>query len=65
MKKNHTTQPRRTAGQKIITAVALVMAILMIAGFLASALNIFAVTKAQVDALKTKVAEAGKRKNEL
>lgn len=65
MKKNHTTQPRRTAGQKIITAVALVMAILMIAGFLASALNIFAVTKAQVDALKNKVAEAGKRKNEL
>lgn len=65
MKKNHTTQPRRTAGQKIITAVALVMAILMIAGFLVSALNIFAVTKAQVDALKTKVAEAGKRKNEL
>ena len=65
MKKNHTTQPRRTARQKIITAVALVMAILMIAGFLASALNIFAVTKAQVDALKTKVAEAGKRKNEL
>ena len=65
MKTNHTTQPRRTAGQKIITAVALVMAILMIAGFLASALNIFAVTKAQVDALKTKVAEAGKRKNEL
>lgn len=65
MKKNHTTQPRRSAGQKIITAVALVMAILMIAGFLASALNIFAVTKAQVDALKTKVAEAGKRKNEL
>lgn len=65
MKKNHTTQPRRTAGQKIITAVALVMAILMIAGFLASALNVFAVTKAQVDALKTKVAEAGKRKNEL
>ena len=65
MKKNHTTQPRRTAGQKLITAVALVMAILMIAGFLASALNIFAVTKAQVDALKTKVAEAGKRKNEL
>ena len=65
MKKNHTTQPRRTAGQKIITAVALVMAILMIAGFLASALNIFAVTKAQVDALKTKVAEAGTRKNEL
>ena len=65
MKKNHTTQPRRTAGQKIITAVALVIAILMIAGFLASALNIFAVTKAQVDALKTKVAEAGKRKNEL
>ena len=65
MKKNHTTQPRRTAGQKIITAVALVMAILMIAGFLASALNIFAVTKAQVDALKDKVAEAGKRKNEL
>ncbi len=65
MKKNHTTQPRRTAGQKIITAVALVMAILMIAGFLVSALNVFAVTKAQVDALKTKVAEAGKRKNEL
>lgn len=65
MKKNHTTQPRRTAGQKIITAIALVMAILMIAGFLASALNIFAVTKAQVDALKDKVAEAGKRKNEL
>ncbi len=65
MKKNHTTQPRRTAGQKIITAVALVMAILMIAGFLVSALNVFAVTKAQVDALKDKVAEAGKRKNEL
>ena len=65
MKKNQTTQPRRTAGQKIITAVALVMAILMIAGFLASALNVFAVTKAQVDALKDKVAEAGKRKNEL
>lgn len=65
MKKNHTTQPRRTAGQKIITVVALVMAILMIAGFLVSALNVFAVTKAQVDALKTKVAEAGKRKNEL
>lgn len=65
MKKNQATRSRRTAGQKIITAVALVMAILMIAGFLASALNIFAVTKAQVDALKTKVAEAGKRKNEL
>jgi len=65
MKKNQTTQPRRTAGQKIITAVALVMAILMIAGFLASALNVFAVTKAQVDTLKDKVAEAGKRKNEL
>lgn len=65
MKKNRATRSRRTAGQKIITAVALVMAILMIAGFLASALNIFAVTKAQVDALKTKVAEAGKRKNEL
>ena len=65
MKKNQATRSRRTAGQKIITAVALVMAIMMIAGFLASALNIFAVTKAQVDALKTKVAEAGKRKNEL
>lgn len=65
MKKNQATRSRRTAGQKIITAVALVMAILMIAGFLASALNIFAVTKAQVDALKNKVAEAGKRKNEL
>ena len=65
MKKSQATRSRRTAGQKIITAVALVMAILMIAGFLASALNIFAVTKAQVDALKNKVAEAGKRKNEL
>lgn len=63
--KKQSSRPRRTPGQWLVTAVALLMAILMLAGLLASALNVLAVTKAQVDELKNKVNEASKRKTAL
>lgn len=63
--KKQSSRPRRTPGQWLVTAVALLMAILMLAGLLASALNVLAVTKAQVDELKNKVNEASKRKTTL
>lgn len=63
--KQKNTHPRRSPRQRLVTAVAIVMVVLMVAGFLASALNVLAVTKSQVDALKNKVAEASKRKTEL
>ena len=58
-------QSRRTRSQKIISAVAIAMAALMLIGVLASALSAFAITKKEVDALKKKVAAATAQKNEL
>ena len=51
--------------KKWISVVALLMALLMIGGVLLSALQAFAITQSEVDALKKKVTEATAKKNEL
>lgn len=51
--------------RRIISAVAIVLAVLMIGSVLLSALPVFAITKSEVDALKNKVAEATAKKTEL
>lgn len=56
---------KRTRSQRIVSAVAVAMAVLMLLGLLASMVSAFAVTKSEVDALKKKVNEATSRKKEL
>ena len=51
--------------RKIISAVAILLAALMIGSVLLSALPVFAITKSEVDALKNKVNEATSKKKEL
>ena len=62
MKQNSNKQNSRS---KWVSVVALLMALLMIGGVLLSALQAFAITQSEVNALKNKVAEATAKKNEL
>ena len=62
MKQNSNNKNPRS---KWVSVVALLMAVLMIAGVLLSALTAFAITQSEVNALKNKVAEATAKKNEL
>ncbi len=56
---------KMSRNRKIISAVALLLALLMIGSVLLSALPVFAITKSEVDALKNKVNEASAQKKEL
>lgn len=66
MKTKKTGYEKRLSRRRTIAAaVAVLLAILMIGGLLASALQVFAITKGEVDALKNKVNAAASRKKEL
>ena len=54
-----------TRHRRIVSAVAILLAVLMVGSVLLSALPVFAITKSEVDALKNKVAEATAKKKEL
>jgi murein DD-endopeptidase MepM/ murein hydrolase activator NlpD len=64
-KKKTAYERKMSRNRKIISAVALLLALLMIGSVLLSALPVFAITKSEVDALKKKVNEAGAQKKEL
>lgn len=56
---------KMTRHRRIVSAVAILLAVLMVGSVLLSALPVFAITKSEVDALKSKVAEATAKKKEL
>ena len=64
-KKKTAYERKMSRNRKIISAVALLLALLMIGSVLLSALPVFAITKSEVDALKNKVNEASAQKKEL
>ena len=64
-KKKTAYERKMSRNRKIISAVALLLALLMIGSVLLSALPVFAITKSEVDALKKKVNEASAQKKEL
>ena len=66
MKQKKTAYERKmNRNRKIISAVAILLAALMIGSVLLSALPVFAITKSEVDALKNKVNQATSKKKEL
>jgi len=66
MKQKKTAYERKmTRNRRIVSAVAILLAVLMIGSVLLSALPVFGITKSEVDALKNKVAEATSKKKEL
>lgn len=64
-KKKTAYERKMTRNRRIVSAVAILLAVLMIGSVLLSALPVFAITKSEVDALKSKVAEATAKKKEL
>ncbi|MBQ3534294.1 MAG: peptidoglycan DD-metalloendopeptidase family protein [Clostridia bacterium] len=64
-KKKSAYERKMNRNRKIISAVAALLALLMIGSVLLSALPVFAITKSEVDALKNKVNEAGAQKKDL
>lgn len=61
-KKRNGKQKKRDRSRKVVAAL---LALMMIGGVLLSALPAFAVTRSEVDALKSKVSAATSKKNEL
>ncbi len=64
-KKQTGKQKNRDRNRRIVSVVAALLALMMIGSVLLSALPAFAVTKSEVDALKSKVAAATAKKKEL
>ena len=64
-KKKTAYERKQTRNRRIVQIVAILLAALMIGGVLLSAVPVFAITKSEVDALKSKVAAATAKKNDL
>ena len=65
MKHTEHKKNRRTLSQRIVSVVALILALLMLGGVLLSGLQAFAVTQSQVDKLKAQADAAKKEKDRL
>lgn len=64
-KKQNRRQKKQERSRRIVSIVAALLALMMVGSVLLSALPVFAVTKSEVDALKSKVVAATSKKNEL
>ena len=64
-KKQTAYERKMNRNRRIVQIVAILLAVLMIGGVLLSAIPVFAITKSEVDALKSKVNAATAKKNEL